>query len=92
MSNKKTTAVDVAALSDDDIHKILTTALDRIFQHIDLTFDEMHEVISADAIHYVYYTYPKVIQYWYAACAFSGVAMIGQRRLRVTRRARKHKT
>lgn len=32
-------------LSDEDTHKILTTALDRIFQHIDLTFDEMYQVM-----------------------------------------------
>lgn len=38
-------ATDIAALSDDNIHKILTTALERIFQHIDLTFNEMHEVM-----------------------------------------------
>lgn len=35
----------VARLSDEDIHKLLTTALGRIFQHIDLTFDEMYQVM-----------------------------------------------
>ncbi len=37
-----TTPDDIAQLSDDDVHKLLTTALGRIFQHIDLTFDEMY--------------------------------------------------
>ncbi len=32
-------------LSDENIHKLLTTALGRIFQHIDLTFDEMYQVM-----------------------------------------------
>ena len=36
---------NVAQLSDEEIHKILTTALGRIFQHIDLTFDEMYQVM-----------------------------------------------
>lgn len=35
----------IALLSDEQIHKTLTSALDRIFQRIDLTFDEMHEVM-----------------------------------------------
>ncbi|WP_350557737.1 anthranilate phosphoribosyltransferase [Psychrobacter sp. CAL346-MNA-CIBAN-0220] len=39
------TPEDIAQLSDEHIHKLLTTALDRIFQHIDLTFDEMHQVM-----------------------------------------------
>ena len=38
-------AKDIANLSDEDVHSLLTGALDRIFQHIDLTFDEMHEVM-----------------------------------------------
>ncbi len=38
-------ADDIANLSDEDVHTLLTSALDRIFQHIDLTFDEMHEVM-----------------------------------------------
>ena len=40
-----TTPDDIAQLSDDDVHKLLTTALGRIFQHIDLTFDEMYQVM-----------------------------------------------
>ena len=40
-----TTAEDIAQLTDEQIHKLLTTALDRIFQHIDLTFAEMHQVM-----------------------------------------------
>lgn len=36
---------DIAQLSDDQIHKLLTSALDRILQRIDLTFDEMREVM-----------------------------------------------
>lgn len=35
----------IALLSDTQIHKVLTSALERIFQHIDLTFDEMHQVM-----------------------------------------------
>ena len=42
---KKDTPEDIAKLSDENIHKILTSALERIFQHIDLTFDEMHQVM-----------------------------------------------
>ena len=38
-------AEEIAKLSDEDVHALLTSALDRIFQHIDLTFDEMHEVM-----------------------------------------------
>ena len=38
-------AEDIAKLSDEDVHSLLASALDRIFQHIDLTFDEMHEVM-----------------------------------------------
>lgn len=36
---------DINQLSDESIHKLLTTALGRIFQHIDLTFDEMYQVM-----------------------------------------------
>ncbi len=36
---------EIAKLSDAHIHKLLTGALDRIFQHIDLTFDEMRQVM-----------------------------------------------
>ena len=36
---------DIVKLSDEAVHTLLTSALDRIFQHIDLTFDEMHEVM-----------------------------------------------
>ncbi|MFZ2555047.1 MAG: anthranilate phosphoribosyltransferase, partial [Psychrobacter urativorans] len=39
------TAEDIAQLSDEQIHKLLSTALDRILQRIDLTFDEMHQVM-----------------------------------------------
>lgn len=35
----------IAQLSDEETHKLLTTALGRIFQHIDLTFDEMYKVM-----------------------------------------------
>ena len=40
-----TTAEGIAQLTDEQIHTLLTTALDRIFQHIDLTFAEMHQVM-----------------------------------------------
>lgn len=40
-----TTAEGIAQLTDEQIHKLLTTALNRIFQHIDLTFAEMHQVM-----------------------------------------------
>ncbi len=36
---------DIAQRSDEQIHQFLTTALDRILQRIDLTFDEMHQVM-----------------------------------------------
>ena len=39
------TPEDIHQLSDDSIHELLTTALGRIFQHIDLTFDEMYQVM-----------------------------------------------
>ena len=49
MSTTKTeeahTPEDIAKLSDAQIHQLLTTALSRIFQHIDLTFDEMYQVM-----------------------------------------------
>ncbi|MGO1966505.1 MAG: anthranilate phosphoribosyltransferase [Moraxellaceae bacterium] len=35
----------IAQLSDEEVHKLLATALDRVFQHIDLTFDEMYQVM-----------------------------------------------
>ena len=41
----KNTPEHIAQLSDEQVHKLLTSALERIFQHIDLTFDEMHEVM-----------------------------------------------
>ncbi|MGP5064439.1 anthranilate phosphoribosyltransferase [Psychrobacter celer] len=40
-----TTPDHIAQLSDEQTHKLLTTALARIFQHIDLTFDEMYQVM-----------------------------------------------
>ena len=39
------TPAHITQMSDDDIHQLLTTALSRIFQHIDLTFDEMRQVM-----------------------------------------------
>ena len=45
LSNVTRTPEDIHQLSDDSIHKLLTTALGRIFQHIDLTFDEMYQVM-----------------------------------------------
>lgn len=44
-SGSSDTSKTIALLSDAQIHKILTSALERIFQHIDLTFDEMHQVM-----------------------------------------------
>lgn len=38
-------STDIGNLSDEDNHKLLTSALDRILQRIDLTFDEMHQVM-----------------------------------------------
>ncbi len=35
----------IAKLSEEQIHKLLASALDRILQRIDLTFDEMREVM-----------------------------------------------
>lgn len=35
----------ITMMSDEQIHKLLSTALDRILQRIDLTFDEMHQVM-----------------------------------------------
>ncbi len=43
--NIKSTPEHIAQLTDEQVHKLLTSALERIFQHIDLTFDEMHEVM-----------------------------------------------
>ena len=45
LANVTRTPEDIHQLSDDSIHKLLTTALGRIFQHIDLTFDEMYQVM-----------------------------------------------
>ena len=45
LSNVTRTPEDIHQLSDDRIHELLTTALGRIFQHIDLTFDEMYQVM-----------------------------------------------
>ena len=39
------TPESIAELSDEQTHQLLTTALGRIFQHIDLTFDEMYQVM-----------------------------------------------
>lgn len=39
------TPKDIAKLSDEHIHKLLTSSLDHILQRIDLTFDEMHQVM-----------------------------------------------
>nr|WP_317198821.1 anthranilate phosphoribosyltransferase [uncultured Psychrobacter sp.] len=36
---------DIANLSDEQVHSLLVNALDRILQRIDLTFDEMREVM-----------------------------------------------
>ena len=44
-SETQQTAEAINQLSDESIHKLLTTALGRIFQHIDLTFDEMYQVM-----------------------------------------------
>ncbi len=45
LSNVTRTTEDIHQLSDDSIHELLTSALGRIFQHIDLTFDEMYQVM-----------------------------------------------
>ena len=49
MSTKKIeethTPESIAKLSDEQTHQLLTTALGRIFQHIDLTFDEMYQIM-----------------------------------------------
>ncbi|WP_372844070.1 anthranilate phosphoribosyltransferase [Psychrobacter sp.] len=45
LSNVTHTPEDIHQLSDENIHTLLTTALGRIFQHIDLTFDEMYQVM-----------------------------------------------
>ena len=39
------TPESIEKLSDDQTHQLLTSALGRIFQHIDLTFDEMYQVM-----------------------------------------------
>ena len=45
VKSAQTSPEDIAQLSDDQVPKLLTTALDRILQRIDLTFDEMHQVM-----------------------------------------------
>ena len=45
ISQTQQTVEHINQLSDESIHKLLTTALGRIFQHIDLTFDEMYQVM-----------------------------------------------
>lgn len=44
-NKNQTTPEDIAQRSDEQIHKLLTSALDHILQRIDLTFDEMREVM-----------------------------------------------
>ncbi len=44
LSTTSTTS-DVEALSDEQVHTLLAKSLDRILQRIDLTFDEMREVM-----------------------------------------------
>ena len=44
-TEKAHTPEDIEKLSDEQTHQLLTTALGRIFQHIDLTFDEMYQVM-----------------------------------------------
>lgn len=39
------TPEDIAQLSDEHIHRLLASALDRILHRIDLTFNEMHQVM-----------------------------------------------
>ncbi|MGM8870650.1 anthranilate phosphoribosyltransferase [Psychrobacter sp. 2Y5] len=39
------TPEQITQLSEEQVHKLLTSALDRILQRIDLTFDEMREVM-----------------------------------------------
>ncbi|WP_300407697.1 anthranilate phosphoribosyltransferase [uncultured Psychrobacter sp.] len=39
------TPEQITELSEEQVHKLLTSALDRILQRIDLTFDEMREVM-----------------------------------------------
>ena len=45
IKHTQTTPEDIAQLSDEQIHKLLTTGLERILQRIDLTFNEMHQVM-----------------------------------------------
>ncbi len=44
-TNESPNPANIAQLSDEETHTLLTTALGRIFQHIDLTFDEMYQVM-----------------------------------------------
>ena len=41
----QSTPEQITELSEEQVHKLLTSALDRILQRIDLTFDEMREVM-----------------------------------------------
>ena len=41
----QSTPEHITELSEEQVHKLLTSALDRILQRIDLTFDEMREVM-----------------------------------------------
>ncbi|MGM8884386.1 anthranilate phosphoribosyltransferase [Psychrobacter sp. 1U2] len=41
----QSTPEQITQLSEEQVHKLLTSALDRILQRIDLTFDEMHQVM-----------------------------------------------
>ena len=41
----KNTPEPITELSEEQTHKLLASALDRILQRIDLTFDEMHQVM-----------------------------------------------
>lgn len=41
----QSTPEQITELSEEQVHKLLTSALDRILQRIDLTFDEMYQVM-----------------------------------------------
>nr|WP_299039499.1 anthranilate phosphoribosyltransferase [uncultured Psychrobacter sp.] len=41
----QSTPEQITQLSEEQVHKLLTSALDRILQRIDLTFDEMYQVM-----------------------------------------------
>ena len=45
MTTTRKSPQDISAMSDEDIHAHLTTALAHMFRHIDLTFDEMRTVM-----------------------------------------------